>query len=506
MLSILTLLIFPTLGICLLLFLNFVPQPSSCLFNYFSWVPWIFKKNDQNNIFKGLAFYFTFINFFFSFYFYYFFDLKLYGFQFSAEFINFNLLFRFGLDGISLCFILLTTFLIPLCVLISWDYVTKDIFSYLIAFLFLEIFLILFFSTLNILFFYISFESILIPMFLIIGMWGGPRKVKANYYFFIFTLVGSVFMLLALLFIWKQTDTLDFVNLLRFRFTTRLECFLWLFFFLGFTVKIPIFPFHLWLPEAHVEAPTAGSVILAGLLLKLGGYGFIRVCLTLFPYANYYFSTYLSLFCILSVIFASFVAIIQIDLKKLVAYSSIAHMNFGLLGLFTGTKLGLDGCIISMLSHGFVSSALFICVDVLYRRFGTRLLDYYAGLVFVMPNYTFFLFFFCLSNLGFPGTSSFIGEFLVLSSLISWSSFLTVVAGTTVIWGSVYSLFMFTRVSFGNYKAVAYLYNVPSDLNKIEFTVVFILALVSLILGLYPVPILDIINYSTNFIIENRKI
>jgi NADH-quinone oxidoreductase subunit M len=289
----------------------------------------------------------------------------------------------------------------------------------LVSFLALEIILILFFSALNILVLYLTFESTLIPMFVIIGIWGGFRKIKASYYFFMFTLLGSVFMLLGILIIWAETFSLDFINLITYKFNPNLESVLWLLFFIGFAVKVPIFPFHLWLPEAHVEAPTAGSVLLAGLLLKLGGYGFIRFCLTFFPYSTLYFSTYVSLFCILSVLFASFVAITQIDLKKLVAYSSIAHMNFGLLALFTMTKVGVDSCLISMLSHGLISSAMFISVDIIYRRFGTRLIEYYSGLTLIMPKYCFFLGFFCFSNIGFPGTSSFVGELLGFVALIS---------------------------------------------------------------------------------------
>ncbi len=261
----------------------------------------------------------------------------------------------------------------------------------------------------------------------------------------------------------------------------------------------------MWLPEAHVEAPTAGSVLLAGLLLKLGGYGFIRLCLTLFSYSTVRFSTYISLFCVLSVLFASFVAIVQIDLKKLVAYSSIAHMNFGLLGLFTLTKIGIDGCLISMLSHGLISSGLFILVDIIYRRFGTRLIEYYSGLTLIMPKFSFFLGFFCFSNIGFPGTSSFVGELLGFSSLILWNNFITFLAGTSVVWSAVYSLLLFTKVAFGNYRPFGKFKVFFKDLVFFEYLIFLILSILSLVLGLYPNLILNFTNFSTTFVILNSK-
>jgi proton-translocating NADH-quinone oxidoreductase chain M len=510
MLSILNLVVLPSLGILLILSLKFfLESPSSVLYKIFgsliNYRKFFLKSYKITTLYKGIALYFATLNLIFSYYYYYYYEIHFFGFQFISEINLFNTNIRFGVDGISFCFIFLTLFLIPICLLLSWDYIEKGIHIFLVCFLLLEVALLIFFTTLNVLVLYISFESTLIPMFIIIGVWGGLRKIKASYYFFMFTLLGSVFMLLGILLLWGQTKSLDLLTLLTFKFSSFFECVFWLLFFLGFAVKIPIFPFHLWLPEAHVEAPTAGSVLLAGLLLKLGGYGFIRMCLTFFPQGTIFFSSFVALLCIISVLFASFSAIVQVDLKKLVAYSSIAHMNFGLLGLFTDTKVGVDGCILSMLSHGFVSSALFISVDVIYRRYGTRLIEYYSGLVVTMPKFSFFLAFFCFSNIGFPGTSSFIGEFLTFVALPFWNSFVALLAGTTVIWSSVYSLLLFTKVCFGNYKPFGKLCVVFFDLINTELSILGILLVLSLILGIYPNFIMCKIDYSTTFLIEYNK-
>jgi proton-translocating NADH-quinone oxidoreductase chain M len=515
MLSILNLIILPSFGIFLILSIKFFlespishlsksPQHSILTESRHKYIEF-FKVYNFDVLYKGIALYFASLNLIFSSYYYYYFEAKFFGFQFITEFNLFNTNIRFGIDGISFSFIFLTLLLIPICLLLSWEYIEKVAYIFLVCFLLLEIALIIFFTTLNILVLYISFESTLIPMFIIIGIWGGLRKIKASYYFFMFTLLGSVFMLLGILLIWGQTHSLDLLTLLTFKFTHYSECLFWALFFIGFAVKIPIFPFHLWLPEAHVEAPTAGSVLLAGLLLKLGGYGFIRMCLTFFPQGTIFFSSFVALFCILSVLFASFAAVVQVDLKKLVAYSSIAHMNFGLLGLFTDTKVGVDGCILSMLSHGFISSALFISVDVIYRRYGTRLIEYYSGLALVMPKFSFFLGFFCFSNIGFPGTSSFIGEILTFIALPFWNGFVAVLAGTTVIWSSVYSLLLFTKVSFGNYKPFGKLHVVFFDLINMEVFILGVLGILSLILGIYPELIMCKLDYATTFLVEYNK-
>jgi NADH-quinone oxidoreductase subunit M len=413
-----------------------------------------------------------------------------------------NLNMPLGVDGISLFFLLLSTFLIPLCILISWNSISKNLKSYLLAFLFIEFFLIGTFCILDLLLFYVFFESILIPMFLIVGIWGSrERKVLAAYYFFMYTLVGSVCMLLAILYIYYQVGTTDYEVLLTFRFSKIEQQVLWFAFFLAFAAKVPMFPVHLWLPEAHVEAPTAGSVILAGVLLKLGIYGFIRFSLPLFPQASFYFTPFVYAISVVGIIYTSFTAIRQTDFKKIVAYTSIAHMNVVMLGIFSFNNIGIEGALLQSLSHGFVSSALFIIIGVVYERYNTRLVKYYGGLVHTMPLYVSIFLFFTLANIGFPGTSGFIGEFLILIGSFKVNSTVTFFGAIGMVLSGCYALWLFNRLSFGNLKT-CYLKK-TLDLSKREFIIFIPLIFYTLIFGLMPDIYLNSIHMSVNNLIEN---
>ena len=365
-------------------------------------------------------------------------------FQFLVKLTWFPLLtlnFTLGIDGISLFFILLTTLLIPLCILASWNSVGHSLREFLIAFLFLDFLLIGVFCVLDLLFFYIFFESVLIPMFLIIGIWGSrERKILAAYYFFLYTLLGSVVMLLAILYILEQVGSTDYEILLTFSFSEVEQKFLWFAFFLSFASKVPMVPVHLWLPEAHVEAPTAGSVILAGVLLKLGTYGFIRFSLPLFPQASFFFAPLVYTISAVGIVYTSFTAIRQTDFKRIIAYTSIAHMNLVMLGIFSFNSVGIEGAIFQSLSHGFVASALFLVIGVVYDRYRTRLVQYYGGLASMMPMYVFIFLFFTMANISFPGTSSFIGEFLILIGSFKVNKIITFLGATAIIIGGAYSL------------------------------------------------------------------
>jgi NADH-quinone oxidoreductase subunit M len=395
----------------------------------------------------------------------------------------------FGLDGISFFFILLTTFIFPLCFLYSWTLIYKYNFIkiklYLVNFLFLQFFILNVFCTLNLFIFFIFFEAILIPMVLIIGIWGpGDRRIKANYYFIFYTLVGSILLLFAILVIYLETGTSDFLILFNLNWaTTRVQLALWFCFFLSFAIKMPMFPFHIWLPEAHVEAPTAASVILAALLLKLGGYGFIRF-LPLFPYAYIYFNPLMYTLGVISIIYASFVTIRQIDLKKIIAYSSVAHMNLGTVGIFSLNFQGMQGSIFLMLSHGLVSSALFFLVGMLYDRYYTKFLRYYGGIAIKMPIYSSILLFFSLANLGFPGTSNFIGELLILIGIVEKNISIMILTASGMLFSSIYSIWLFNRLCFGNIK-IEYI-SEYQDITRREYFCIFPLIFLTLCLGICP--------------------
>lgn len=425
-------------------------------------------------------------------------------FQFLVKlswFPSLTLNFTLGVDGISLFFILLTTLLIPLCILASWNSVGHSLKEFLIAFLFLDFLLIGVFCVLDLLFFYIFFESVLIPMFLIVGIWGSrERKILAAYYFFLYTLLGSVVMLLATLYILEQVGTTDYEVLLTFSFSEVEQKFLWFAFFLSFASKVPMVPVHLWLPEAHVEAPTAGSVILAGVLLKLGTYGFIRFSLPLFPQASFYFTPLVYTISAVGIVYTSFTAIRQTDFKRIIAYTSIAHMNLVMLGIFSFNSVGIEGAIFQSLSHGFVASALFLVIGVVYDRYRTRLVQYYGGLASTMPIYVFIFLFFTMANIGLPGTSSFIGEFLILAGSFKVNTSVTFLGATGMVIGGAYSLWLFNRISYGNLK-IQYTTQFL-DVSPREVVTFLPLILGTLATGLYPNIFLASIHMSVNSLIE----
>jgi NADH-quinone oxidoreductase subunit M len=425
------------------------------------------------------------------------------NFQFTESYfwLNSGISYHLGVDGISILLIILTTFLMPFCILASFESIKVSLKEYLIAFLILETLMIGVFCSLDLVLFYLFFEGGLIPMFLIIGIWGGERRVYATFKFFLFTLAGSVFMLLAIIAIYMETGTTNITYLLQFDLAPSLQYIFWLAFFASFAVKIPMWPVHTWLPDAHVEAPTAGSVILAGVLLKMAGYGFIRFSLGIFPIASSYFAPFIFTLSIIAIIYASLVALVQTDMKKLIAYSSVAHMGFVTLGIFTFTLQGIEGAIIQMLSHGIISAALFLCVGVVYDRIHTREIDRYGGLVNRMPIYAFAFMIFIMGSIGLPCTSGFFGVFLVLLSIFSVNTYFAVFATSGVVLAAAYSLWLYRKVIFGSL--------IKDDLQDIldlsyrEIIILFPLAFLTIFFGFYPQPLIDIIEPSTIQLITN---
>ncbi len=462
------------------------------------------KSIEKNS--KYVAIFSCTVNFFLSLFLWYSFDNTTPDFQFVEErnwignFINFKL----GIDGISILFILLTTFITPICIFSVIKSVKFKLKEFLIAILVLETLMLGVFCSLDLVIFYIFFEGGLIPMFLIIGIWGGPKRVYSAFKFFLFTLLGSVLMLIAIISIYWITGTTDVVKLLQINIPSEYQFLLWLAFFSSFAVKLPMWPVHTWLPDAHVEAPTAGSVILAAILLKMAGYGYIRFSLGLLPVGSDFFAPLIFGLSIIAIIYTSLVALMQDDMKKLIAYSSVAHMGFVTIGIFSITKQGLEGSIIQMISHGLISAGLFLCVGVLYDRFHSRMISSYSGLVNIMPKYAFIFMIFTLAALGLPGTSGFVGEFLVLVGAFQKNMVVAVLASLGIIFAAVYMLWLYKRVIFGR------LLNTEikemKDLNKTELYIFISLVFVILLFGFYPEPLLKTVDVSINNLIQNYEI
>ena len=453
-----------------------------------------------------VAIFATIANFFLSLLLWYLFDSSTSDFQFVEEknWINGFINFKIGIDGISILFILLTTFIAPICIFSGIGSIKFKIKEFLIAILIMETLMIGVFCSLDLVIFYLFFEGGLIPMFLIIGIWGGSRRVYSAFKFFLFTLLGSVLMLIAIIAIYWITGTTDVVVLLdEIKIAKEYQYLLWLAFFSSFAVKLPMWPVHTWLPDAHVEAPTAGSVILAAILLKMAGYGFIRFSLGLFPLASDYFTPLVFTLSIIAIIYTSLVALMQDDMKKLIAYSSVAHMGFVTIGIFSITKQGLEGSIIQMISHGLISAALFLCVGVLYDRFSSRMISSYGGLVNIMPKYALALMIFTLAALGLPGTSGFVGEFLVLVGVFQKNINVAVLASLGIILAAAYMLWLYRRVVFG--KIVNSEIKKMQDLNKTEKYIFISLAFLTVFFGIYPEPLFSTINVSINNLIDNYQ-
>jgi len=411
--------------------------------------------------------------------------------------------FHMGVDGISLPFVLLTALLMPLCILASWQSITVRVNEYMIAFLVLETLMLGVFTSLDLVLFYLFFEGGLIPMFLIIGIWGGPTRVYASFKFFLYTLAGSLLMLLAIMAIYWEAGTTDISTLLTHGFPPAMQTWLWVAFLASFAVKLPMWPVHTWLPDAHVEAPTAGSVILAGVLLKMGGYGFLRFSIPMFPLASAEFAPLIFALSVIAIIYTSLVALAQEDAKKLIAYSSVAHMGFVTIGVFTLTIQGLQGGIFQMLSHGIVSGALFLCVGVIYDRMHTREIAAYGGLADRMPLYAFCFMVFTLANVGLPGTSGFVGEFLSLLGAFRINTWVAFLAATGVILSAAYALWLYGRVMFGKLEKPALKY--VTDLTWREVAVMAPLVVLTIIFGFYPGPILDASAVSVEALIKNYQ-
>ena len=433
------------------------------------------------------------------------FDNSTAAFQFVEKhaWLGGNINYHMGVDGISMPFIILTTFLMPLCILASWEAVTERVKEYMMAFLFLETLMIGVFGALDLVLFYLFFEGGLIPMFLIIGVWGGKRRVYASFKFFLYTFAGSVLMLLAIMAMYWDAQTTDITALLAHRFGAGMQAWLWLAFFASFAVKVPMWPVHTWLPDAHVEAPTAGSVILAGVLLKMGGDGFLRFSLPMFPHASDKFTPLVFALSVIAIIYTSLVALAQKDMKKLIAYSSVAHMGFVTIGMFAMNVQGVQGSVIQMISHGLVSGALFLCVGVVYDRIHTREIDAYGGLVHRMPLYAFTFLLFTLGTIGLPATSGFVGEFLILVGAYQANSWVAFAATTGVVLGAAYSLWLYRRIVFGelvkdNLKDIL-------DLNRREIAIFAPLVLAVLWLGIYPMPLLDATSASVENLITHYQ-
>ncbi len=462
------------------------------------------SENKVNNItIKYVALFTSLVNFFLSIYLWILFDSSTSEFQFVEDriwienFIN----YKVGVDGISILFVVLTTFITPLCIISVNNSIQMRLREFLIAVLVMESFMIGVFCSLDLVIFYLFFEAGLIPMFLIIGIWGGARRVYSAFKFFLYTLLGSVLMLVAIISIYWISGTTDVDKLYQIGIDPKYQTILWLAFFSSFAVKTPMWPVHTWLPDAHVEAPTAGSVLLAAILLKMAGYGFIRFSIGLFPLASEFFTPLVYTLSAIAIIFTSFIALMQEDMKKLIAYSSVAHMGYVTLGIFTIEQQGLEGSIIQMISHGLVSAALFLCVGVIYDRMHSRLINTYGGIVSIVPKYSILFMVFTLAALGLPGTSGFVGEFLILMAAFKDNFLVAVIASFGVIIGAAYMLWLYKRVIFG--KLVNTDLKKMLDLNKSELFILSCLAIPTLYFGFYPEPLINTIEVSVSNLIKD---
>jgi NADH-quinone oxidoreductase subunit M len=409
--------------------------------------------------------------------------------------------YHLGVDGISMLFVILTTFLMPFCILASWTSIEKRLKEYMICFLLLEVVMIGVFVALDIVLFYVFFEATLIPMFIIIGVWGGKDRVYASYKFFLYTLLGSVLTMLAIMAIYWQAGTTSIPELLQFGFPESMQTLLWLACFAAFAVKMPMWPVHTWLPDAHVQAPTAGSVILAGVMLKLGGYGFIRLSLSMFPLASDYFAPMVFTLSVIAIIYTSLVAMMQDDIKKLIAYSSVAHMGYVTMGIFAVNQQGLQGAIFQMLSHGIVSGALFLCVGVVYDRLHTREINAYGGLVNNMPKYAVAFMVFTMANVGLPGTSGFVGEFLTIIGVFRANTWFALFAATGVILSAAYALWLYRRVIWGALEKDSL--KSMLDLSTREKIMLYPLVVLTIFFGVYPAPVFDATAASVDLLLNN---
>ena len=460
------------------------------------------KEDSTRQSIKYVALFTSFTNFFISIYLWYIFDNSFSGFQFieEKEWLKGYINYKVGIDGISILFVILTTLVVPLCIVAVNNTVKIRLKEFLLAILIMESLMLGVFCSLDLVIFYLFFEGGLIPMFLIIGIWGGSRRVYSAFKFFLFTLLGSVLMLVAIISIYWITGTTDVVKLYELGINEKYQNLLWLAFFSSFAVKTPMWPVHTWLPDAHVEAPTAGSVLLAAILLKMAGYGFIRFSIGIFPIASINFTPLIFILSLIAIIYTSLVALMQDDMKKLIAYSSVAHMGYVTLGIFTFNEQGLQGSIIQMVSHGLVSAALFLCVGVVYDRVHSRMIRDYGGLVSIMPKYALLMMIFTLGAVGLPGTSGFVGEFLILMGAFKVNVLVATIASLGVILAAAYMLWLYKRVIFG--KLVNEKLFKISDVNKHEVFILATLAVPSIFFGFYPDPLINTIQVSLNDIID----
>jgi len=451
---------------------------------------------------KYVALFVSFANFLLSLYLWFLFDATTYEFQFveNHEWIRGFINYKVGVDGISILFIILTTLIAPLCIISVNTTIKKNLKDFLVAILLMETLMIGVFCSLDLVVFYLFFEGGLIPMFLIIGIWGGEKRVYSAFKFFLYTLLGSVLMLIAIISIYWMTGTTDVTELYEIGINAKYQNLLWLAFFSSFAVKTPMWPVHTWLPDAHVEAPTAGSVLLAAILLKMGGYAFIRFSLGLFPIASDYFVPLIYFLSLVAIVYTSLVALMQEDMKKLIAYSSVAHMGFVTLGIFTITQQGIEGSIFQMISHGLVSAALFLCVGVVYERMHTRLINRYGGIVTIMPKYAIVFMIFTLGAIGLPGTSGFVGEFLILIGTFKKSFLVATIASSGIIFAAAYMLWLYRRIIFG--ELIHDDLKKMLDLSQSEIFILWSLAIPILFIGFYPELIINTVEISVNNLIE----